>query len=251
MTFLSSMRMITRGREDNLAVLCLMIPRRHQQQPIRQMSRSVVKIQNYIDGRFTLPGGEHIDSFDPATGEVNAHVPDSSAADAELAVQAARKAYQRFVCFQKKQHFLIQCHSWSKTSIAQRSRILNQIANKIEDNLAELARLESQDQGKPLWQAEQIEIPRCVANLRHFGNALNYQTETSIVEPETGVINYTTQQPVGVVGVITPWNLPLYLLTFKLAPAIAYGNTVVAKPSEMTSVTAFRLCELLQETGAV
>lgn len=139
--------------------------------------------------------------------------------------------------------------SWSQTPVAQRARVLNQIADKIEENFQELARLESQDQGKPLWQAEQIEIPRCVANFRHFGRALDYQTETSVVEPESGVINYTTHQPVGVVGVITPWNLPLYLLTFKLAPAIAYGNTVVAKPSELTSVTAFRFCQLLSQTG--
>lgn len=126
---------------------------------------------------------------------------------------------------------------------------MNKIADLIEFNIDELARLESEDQGKPFWQSKQIEIPRCVQNFRHFANSLQYQSDDSIIEPETGLINYIVRKPVGVIGIITPWNLPLYLLTFKLAPAIAFGNTVVAKPSELTSVTAYRLCSILNDAG--
>lgn len=130
-----------------------------------------------------------------------------------------------------------------------RIKILNKIADLIEENLDELATLESEDQGKPLLVSKSVDIPRSVLNFRHFANCLSYQSDHSIVDHEAGIINYVTRHPVGVVGIITPWNLPLYLLTFKLAPAIAFGNTVVAKPSELTSMTAFRLCQILNDAG--
>ena len=126
---------------------------------------------------------------------------------------------------------------------------MNRIADLIEQNLEELARAESDDQGKPLSVARNVDIPRAVENFRHFANALTYEQENAIIDPVSGVLNYTVRQPAGLVGIITPWNLPLYLLTFKLAPAIAHGNCVIAKPSEVTSVTAFMLCKLLVNAG--
>ncbi|KAH9413079.1 Aldehyde dehydrogenase 8 member A1 [Dermatophagoides pteronyssinus] len=190
------------------------------------------KIANFIDGQFF--DKEHsFESFNPSKGSVNAWIPDSNEQDVQLATDAALKAFK----------------TWSKTSEMSRIKILNKIADLIEENLDELAKLESEDQGKPLLVSKSVDIPRSVLNFRHFANCLSYQSDHSIVDHEAGIINYVTRHPVGVVGIITPWNLPLYLLTFKLAPAIAFGNTVVAKPSELTSMTAFRLCQILNDAG--
>ncbi|KAJ6220824.1 hypothetical protein RDWZM_006636 [Blomia tropicalis] len=191
-----------------------------------------IRISNYINGKFVPSYVQSFASYSPSNGVINAWIPCSGQADVDQAVQAATNAFK----------------SWSQTTSDLRRKILNQIADQIEKNLEELAYLETMDQGKPLWQSKAVDIPRSVLNFRHFANSLSYQKGTSIVEPESGIVNYTIEEPVGVVGLITPWNLPLYLLTFKLAPAIAFGNTVVAKPSELTSVTAFRLAQLLGQT---
>lgn len=197
------------------------------------MSSSVtIMISNFIDGQF-IDNRNSFESYNPSNGNVNALMPDSNEQDVRLATNAALKAFE----------------IWSKTSDKYRIEILNKIADLIEKNLDELAKLESEDQGKPLWLSKSVDIPRSVLNFRHFANYLSYQSDHSIVNHDAGIINYISRQPVGVVGIITPWNLPLYLLTFKLAPAIAFGNTVVAKPSELTSVTAFRLCQIFTEAG--
>ncbi|XP_065843545.1 2-aminomuconic semialdehyde dehydrogenase-like [Oscarella lobularis] len=123
------------------------------------------------------------------------------------------------------------------------------IADLIESNSDELARSESKDQGKPISLAKRVDIPRAIHNFRFFASAILHTTNTSTILDGVGAVNYTQRIPVGVAGLISPWNLPLYLLTFKLAPALATGNTVVAKPSEMTSVTAWMLAKLFNEAG--
>ncbi|KPM08320.1 hypothetical protein QR98_0068360 [Sarcoptes scabiei] len=203
------------------------------------IDENILKINNFIDGKLVEPSSatrliekkNFFASFNPSNGEINAYINDSNENDVDDAVEAALKAFEK----------------WSKTSIQYRAMILNRIASLIERDLDEFARLESEDQGKPLWQSLTIEIPRSILNFRHFANYLAYQTDATIIDDHHGHINYVHRHPVGVVGIITPWNLPLYLLTFKLAPAIAFGNTVVAKPSELTSSTAFRLCKTLIE----
>ncbi|CAL1262440.1 unnamed protein product, partial [Larinioides sclopetarius] len=138
---------------------------------------------------------------------------------------------------------------WSNKEPAVRSKLLHRLADLLESRLLEFATAESRDQGKPLWLAHKIEIPRAVLNIRHFANTILCDKEICINQPEDGILNYTSRSPCGVAGTIVPWNLPLYLLTFKLGPALAYGNTVVAKPSEFTSVTAWMLCSLIKEAG--
>ncbi|RWS02476.1 aldehyde dehydrogenase family 8 member A1-like protein [Dinothrombium tinctorium] len=192
----------------------------------------VVEIKNYINGRF-VPSEKHFESLNPATTEVCALIPDSDENEIDEAVDAAKKAFAK----------------WSQTAVKERSYILFKIADLIEAKANELALLESMEQGKPLWLAETVDIPRAVLNFRHFATTVQSDSELAVVSSETEIVNYTLHEPIGVAGIITPWNLPLYLLTFKLAPALAYGNTVVAKPSELTSVTAFKLCEIMEEAG--
>ncbi|XP_034018531.1 2-aminomuconic semialdehyde dehydrogenase [Thalassophryne amazonica] len=189
-------------------------------------------LENYIGGQF-VPCSRHVDSYDPSTGEVYCKVPDSGEDEVEAAVAAAKKAFP----------------DWSAHSPAQRAQVLNKLADLIEAHLEEFAQAESRDQGKTTTLAREVDIPRSVYNLRFFASsALHYTTECSQMD-HMGFLNYTIRCPVGVAGLISPWNFPLYLLTWKLAPAIAMGNTVVAKPSEMTSVTAWMMCELMQEAG--
>ncbi|GFQ82850.1 2-aminomuconic semialdehyde dehydrogenase [Trichonephila clavata] len=138
---------------------------------------------------------------------------------------------------------------WSNKDPSERSKLLHRVADILESRLKEFAIAESQDQGKPLWLAQQIEVPRAVLNFRHFANTILCDKEMCINQPEDGILNYTSRSPCGVTAVIVPWNLPLYLLSFKLGPALAYGNTVVAKPSEFTSITAWKLCSVLKEAG--
>ncbi|KAI1293774.1 2-aminomuconic semialdehyde dehydrogenase [Halotydeus destructor] len=197
------------------------------------MSPNVLRIENFINGEFR-DTVDHFHSINPATGEPCAVVPDSGPEDIELAVIAAKNAFSK----------------WSNTKMADRCRILFKVADLIEANLKELALYESIDQGKPLSLAEQAEIPRAAYNFRHFATTVQSSHDKAFVTThENGLLNYTIHEPVGVVGVITPWNLPLVVLTFKLAPALAYGNTVVAKPSEMTSMTAYKLCHIFKEAG--
>ncbi|XP_076457254.1 2-aminomuconic semialdehyde dehydrogenase-like isoform X2 [Babylonia areolata] len=191
-------------------------------------------VKNFIDGEFVDHcGGEWLDSFDPSTGQPWAQIPNSTEQDVEKAVEAASKAFVE----------------WSAKTALQRSALLMRVADLLESRLEELARLESRDQGKPLWLAKSVDIPRAVHNFRFFATFILHDLNRSRIHEPTGAVQYTVKEPVGVAGLISPWNLPLYLLTFKVAPALAAGNTVVAKPSELTSVTAFKLCQLVKEAG--
>ncbi len=190
-------------------------------------------LANFIDGDFVAPAsGAYIDSFNPATGALDHMVPDSGAADIDRAVQAAKLAFK----------------DWSKSKIEERARLLNRIADICEERKKELAEAESRDQGKPVSLALALDIPRVIKNLRFFASAIVHRIET-VNRMDEGALNYTVKRPVGVAGLISPWNLPLYVLTWKIAPAIAAGNTVVVKPSEMTSLTAWMFASIINEAG--
>lgn len=190
------------------------------------------KILNYINGQLVASKSDAVISvYNPANGSIYCEAPDSDAEDVKEAVDAAKKAYE----------------SWSETSIETRSSILLKIADLIESKLDVLAEAESKDNGKPIWLAKKVDIPRASANFRFFGNAITQFAAES--HQMVDAINYTLRQPIGVVGCISPWNLPLYLFTWKIAPALAAGNTVIAKPSEVTPMTAFLLSEICQEAG--
>jgi aminomuconate-semialdehyde/2-hydroxymuconate-6-semialdehyde dehydrogenase len=190
-------------------------------------------LSNYIDGKFFAPvSGLYIQNYNPATGEVLSMLPDSDERDVQLAVEAATKAFP----------------SWSSMPVEQRSRILHRIADLIERDRDELALTESMDQGKPLWLAQQVDIPRSARNFRFFASAIvGFASEAHPTEEVA--INYTLRQPLGVVGAISPWNLPLYLFSWKIAPALAAGNCVIGKPSELTPMTASMLAKLCNEAG--
>jgi aminomuconate-semialdehyde/2-hydroxymuconate-6-semialdehyde dehydrogenase len=192
-----------------------------------------LQLANFIGGEFRSPAsGTYFDDVNPATGAVIAQIPDSDAADVDAAVAAAKSAFP----------------AWSRTPAEQRSRLLLRLADLIEQNLEELARLESIDSGKTVSLAKRLDIPRAVANFRFFATAILHQSSDAHMT-DAAALNYTLRQPLGVVGLISPWNLPLYLLSWKIAPAIAAGNTCVAKPSELTPLTANRLAELSIEAG--
>jgi aminomuconate-semialdehyde/2-hydroxymuconate-6-semialdehyde dehydrogenase len=192
-----------------------------------------LELANFIDGLFVAPrGGAYLDDLEPATGELLARIPDSNRDDVDDAVRAAKRAFP----------------SWSKTPVEQRSRLLLKLADLIEQHLDELAALESRDNGKTVALATRLDIPRAVANFRFFATAILHQS-TEAHATDATALNYTLRQPIGVAGLISPWNLPLYLLSWKIAPAIASGNTCVAKPSELTPLTANRLAELSLEAG--
>uniref|UniRef100_T2M660 Aldehyde dehydrogenase family 8 member A1 n=1 Tax=Hydra vulgaris TaxID=6087 RepID=T2M660_HYDVU len=189
-------------------------------------------LQNFINGKF-VDGKKFIDGFDPSNGKIYAQIPDSDNEEVEMAVNAAKSAFL----------------GWKTFSSEARSKIMLKVADIIESRIDEFALAESKDQGKPVWLAKQVDITRVVHNFRFFASAILHTLNHSTEQPEFDVLNYTVNVPCGVVGLITPWNLPLYLLSFKLAPAIACGCCVVAKPSEMTSVTAWMLCNVLSEAG--
>jgi aminomuconate-semialdehyde/2-hydroxymuconate-6-semialdehyde dehydrogenase len=190
-------------------------------------------LENYIGGHFIGPlSGRFMPNINPATGETYGQLPDSDERDVELAVQAAQKALA----------------GWSNTPMAERFTILNRIADLIDGHLDTLALAETTDSGKPLWLSKAVDIPRASANFRFFATGiLHFASESHSMEGTA--INYTLRQPIGVVGCISPWNLPLYLFTWKIAPALAAGNCVVAKPSEVTPVTAFMLGKLCKAAG--
>jgi len=191
-------------------------------------------IQNYINGEFIDPThGETIDNYNPSNGEVYGQIPNSSSEDVELAYNSAKAAFKQ----------------WSKTTLEERSRILIRISELLESNLERFAEAESKDNGKPLCLARQIDIPRAASNFRFFGNAITQFASESHESVGLNAVNFTLRQPLGVVGCISPWNLPLYLFTWKIAPAIAAGNCVVAKPSEVTPMTAYLLGEICTEAG--
>jgi aminomuconate-semialdehyde/2-hydroxymuconate-6-semialdehyde dehydrogenase len=190
-------------------------------------------IRNFIGGKLQPPrSGACIENVEPATGEVYSYVPDSDARDVQDAVEAAQGAFT----------------SWSVMPVDHRSRILFQISELIERDLQKLAMAESVDTGKPVWLAESVDIPRAALNFRFFASAIvNFASEAH--PTENLAINYTLRNPVGVAGCISPWNLPLYLFSWKIAPALAAGNCVVGKPSELAPMTAFLLSELCNEAG--
>lgn len=190
-------------------------------------------LENYIGGNLIGPlSGKFIENINPATGEVFTHVPDSNEKDVDAAVQAAARALP----------------AWSVMPAEQRFHILNRIATLIEENLDKLALAETTDNGKPLWLSKKVDIPRASANFRFFATGImHFATEQHNMEDKA--INYTLRQPIGIVGCISPWNLPLYLFTWKIAPALAAGNCVVAKPSEVTPVTAYLLSCICKEAG--
>jgi aminomuconate-semialdehyde/2-hydroxymuconate-6-semialdehyde dehydrogenase len=190
-------------------------------------------LENYIGGDLIAPlSGKFIDGIDPATGEIFTQVPDSNSQDVAVAVDAARKAFP----------------SWSITPVEERFKVLNRIAELIDENLEALALAETTDNGKPLWLSKKVDIPRASANFRFFATGImHFATESHHMEDKA--VNYTLRQPIGIVGCISPWNLPLYLFTWKIAPALAAGNCVIAKPSEVTPVTAFLLSIICKEAG--
>jgi aminomuconate-semialdehyde/2-hydroxymuconate-6-semialdehyde dehydrogenase len=193
----------------------------------------MLAIRNFIDGRHVDAfSGESFDKVDPATGEPVASVPDGDSRDVDSAVESARRAFPR----------------WSRTPAAERSRLLLAVAQRIEDNLERLARAECVDTGKPLRLARAVDIPRAASNFRFFATAILHD-HSEAFRTDRVALNYTLRQPRGVAGLISPWNLPLYLFTWKVAPALATGNTVVAKPSELTPTTAHLLTEICQEVG--
>ncbi len=197
------------------------------------MTAVPAKILNFIGGEFSgAASGRRLDDIDPAVGKPYCHLPDSDSRDAEQAVRAAAKAFP----------------AWAATPAAERSRLLLKIADLIEKNLESLAMAECVDTGKPLSLARGMDIPRAAANFRFFATAvLHWRSEAHATD--AAALNYTLRQPRGVAGLISPWNLPLYLLSWKIAPALATGNTAVAKPSELAPMTAHRLALLCREAG--
>ena len=189
------------------------------------------KIKNYINGKLVeSSSGNYIDNYNPASGKVYSLVPDSNEDDINAAVLAANTAFQ----------------SWSKTSKKYRSDLLMRLASKIEDYSEELTIAESRDNGKPEALARLVDIPRASENFRFFATAiLHFSSELHDMDGKA--LNYTLREPIGVAACISPWNLPLYLLTWKIAPALAAGNTVVAKPSEVTPMTAYILSKICAE----
>ena len=192
-----------------------------------------MNIRNYIDGAFLDPvGGQFLDNIDPSTGNAYGLIPRSQAADVDLAVAAAKAAFP----------------AWSSLSAAERSSWLMKVSNAIDTKLETLALAESKDNGKPLKLATAVDIPRARDNFKFYATAILHDAYDTHDMGVNG-FNYTLRQPIGVAGCISPWNLPLYLFSWKIAPALAAGNTVVAKPSEVTPATAYLLSEILDEIG--
>lgn len=190
-------------------------------------------LTNFIAGKHAPPAsGAYLDVIEPATGGAFARVPDSGADDIHSAVHAASEAFG----------------AWSSRTPAERSEVLLRVADGIEARLDDLAIAESRDTGKPISLARTVDIPRAAANFRYFATAILH-TESAMHDMGRDCFNYTLRRPRGVAGLISPWNLPLYLLTWKIAPAIATGNTCVCKPSEVTPLTAFMLCDIMTQAG--
>ena len=193
-----------------------------------------MNIQNYINGEFVKPvSNDWIDNFNPAKGEIYGQIPNSTQKDVENAYQAAVDAFPK----------------WSNTSLEDRSKILSKISSLILEKLDVLAIAESKDNGKPVSLAKTVDIPRAASNFQFFANAITQFSSESHESVGLDAINFTLRQPLGVVGCISPWNLPLYLFTWKIAPALAAGNCVVAKPSEVTPMTAYLLGEICNDAG--
>ena len=190
-------------------------------------------IKNYINGKFVSPlSGKYIDNYEPATGKVYSRIPDSDARDVAHAAEAAGKTFPL----------------WSSFSAKKRSDILLRIARLIMQHADALALAETRDNGKPLWLSRKVDIPRAAANFEFYAHAIT-QFPSEFHPTDDKAINYTLRDPLGVAGCISPWNLPLYLFSWKVAPALAAGNCVVAKPSELAPMTAFLLSRLCTKAG--
>ncbi|RNI30206.1 aldehyde dehydrogenase [Rufibacter immobilis] len=193
----------------------------------------MLHIQNFLNGTFQAPvSGAYLPNINPATGEVYSQIPDSDERDVQAAVEAAQAAFP----------------AWAALSAEKRGRFLIKLSELIDRDLERLAEAETTDNGKPLSLSRTVDIPRASSNLYFFGTGVqHFASEAHHME---GVaVNYTVRKPLGVVACISPWNLPLYLFTWKIAPALAAGNCVVAKPSEITPYTAHLLAELCVEAG--
>lgn len=191
-------------------------------------------LENFIGGHFIGPlSGEFLDNVNPATAAVYGQIPNSNKKDIDAAVKAAQKAFPE----------------WSNAAPEKRFAVLNKIADLIDANIDELALAETNDNGKPLWLSKAVDIKRASENFRFFATAIMHFASESHSTTDKNAINYTLRQPVGTVGCISPWNLPLYLFTWKIAPALAAGNCVIAKPSEVTPVTSFLLGKICKEAG--
>jgi aminomuconate-semialdehyde/2-hydroxymuconate-6-semialdehyde dehydrogenase len=191
------------------------------------------RIQHYINGTWCdSMDGDTLTNINPATGETIGTIAAGKIQDVEAAVQAAQAALP----------------AWRNSKPETRFTILNKLADLIEENLDALALAETTDNGKPLWLSKMVDIPRASSNFRFFATGImHFASESHIMEDRA--INYTARQPIGIVGCISPWNLPLYLFTWKIAPALAAGNCVIAKPSEVTPLTAHLLTTLCEEAG--
>jgi len=190
------------------------------------------ELQNYIAGSWQQPiKNQWLDNPEPATGKVYSRLPDSTAEDVQIAVDAAKKAFP----------------IWSSMPAEERSRIMLAIANEMKQSFDSLAEAESKDQGKPLHLSKVMDIPRAIQNIEFFATEILHMSSES--HGTTGVLNYTVHDPIGIVGCISPWNLPLYLFTWKIAPALATGNCVIAKPSELTPLTATMFAEICMKAG--
>ena len=190
-------------------------------------------LSNFINGDYVNPkSNNYLDVFEPATGQVYCQVPNSNGDDIHLAVNSAIDAFPK----------------WSSLSLDERSLYLKTIAEMIESRLDEFAKYESKDTGKPISLAKSLDIPRAVSNFRFFAEyASQFEFEFNINNDSSH--NTVIRSPLGPVGCISPWNLPLYLFTWKIAPALITGNTVVAKPSELTPFTAFKFGEICKDAG--
>ncbi len=193
----------------------------------------MIYLKNYINGELVEPyAGQYLENIDPSRGTVFSMIPDSDANDVQKAVEAAEAAEE----------------AWANLHYEKRAAYIEAIAKGIEARMDEFVAAESLDNGKPLSLARRVDIPRAVSNFRFFATAIQQQsTETHFME---GLgVNYTLRRPIGVVACISPWNLPLYLFSWKIAPALATGNCVIAKPSEITPYTSYLLSEVCKEIG--
>ncbi|MDC0579608.1 aldehyde dehydrogenase [Bacteroidia bacterium] len=191
------------------------------------------KIANYINGKLVEPhSGKYIDNYNPATGQVYAFIPDSNSQDVSQAISSAKKAFPR----------------WAALQNSERAKWLEKISEGIHTKLEMLAKAESIDNGKPLSLAKAVDIPRARDNFKFYASAIMHFASESHHTQE-GMLNFTLRKPIGVAACISPWNLPLYLFSWKIAPALAAGNTVVAKPSEITPMTAYLLSKICVEIG--
>ena len=191
----------------------------------------MIEIKNYINGELLVQKNlKTINVYNPSIGDIYATCPDSDSKTLDIAIKSSKKIFPK----------------WSNLSYKKRAQYLFRIADLLEEKNDEFSNYESMDNGKPLTLSKKIDIPRAIENLRFFGSIIS-NNKSDAYHMEGVGINYTLKQPIGIVGTISPWNLPLYLLTWKIAPALAAGNCVIAKPSEITPMTAYLFSKLCIE----